>query len=327
MRPFNHTGPGQRPDFVVPALAQQVAAAIGSGAPALLTGNLDPRRDLTDVRDVVRAYRDLLEAGTPGEVYNVCRGEAVSIREIASGAAGCGRGGPADHRGPGPGPARRSTRTAGGPVPAPRRDRVDAEDPARDHPGRRPRVLAAAGHRGGRPLEGGASSIVACPRRPGVPASRPGPPPTGARPSWGPEAFRAAALEAPGLPGPGASSPAPPTEPRLFSAPKRFLGPKMRPTGRKSAPRNDFRAEKFSGRNVKSRDWENPEATPVGRTDGPPSRESEKPRRGQIRKAGPGERTRRRRPGTPRRTTYDVRRSPESRDRTDLSPREGGRPG
>jgi GDP-4-dehydro-6-deoxy-D-mannose reductase len=85
VRPFNHTGPGQRPDFVVPALAQQVAAAIGSGAPALLTGNLEPRRDLTDVRDVVRAYRDLLEGGTPGEVYNVCRGEAVSIREIAAG--------------------------------------------------------------------------------------------------------------------------------------------------------------------------------------------------------------------------------------------------
>jgi GDP-4-dehydro-6-deoxy-D-mannose reductase len=85
VRPFNHTGPGQRPDFVVPALAEQVAAAVGSGARALLTGNLDPRRDLTDVRDVVRAYRDLLESGTPGEVYNVCRGESISIREIATG--------------------------------------------------------------------------------------------------------------------------------------------------------------------------------------------------------------------------------------------------
>ena len=82
-RPFNHTGPRQRPDFVVPALARQVAAAAASGSRVLETGNLDARRDLTDVRDVVRAYRDLLERGAPGEVYNVCRGEAVSIEEVA----------------------------------------------------------------------------------------------------------------------------------------------------------------------------------------------------------------------------------------------------
>src|SRR6202012_4072779 len=49
----------------------------------LQTGNLEARRDITDVRDVVRAYRDLLERGRPGEVYNVCRGEAVSIEEVA----------------------------------------------------------------------------------------------------------------------------------------------------------------------------------------------------------------------------------------------------
>jgi GDP-4-dehydro-6-deoxy-D-mannose reductase len=83
-RPFNHTGPGQRTDFVVPALAQQVAQAVRSGARSLRTGNLDVRRDLTDVRDVVRAYRDLLVDGTPGEVYNVCRGESVSIRDVAA---------------------------------------------------------------------------------------------------------------------------------------------------------------------------------------------------------------------------------------------------
>jgi GDP-4-dehydro-6-deoxy-D-mannose reductase len=82
-RPFNHTGPGQRPDFVVPALARQVVAAIAGGRGVLETGNLDVRRDITDVRDVVRAYRDLLEAGAPGEVYNVCRGESVSIAEVA----------------------------------------------------------------------------------------------------------------------------------------------------------------------------------------------------------------------------------------------------
>ncbi len=82
-RPFNHTGPGQRPDFVVPSLARQVAAAAASGATTLQTGNLDVRRDLTDVRDVVRAYRELLEHGAPGQVYNVCRGEAVQIRDVA----------------------------------------------------------------------------------------------------------------------------------------------------------------------------------------------------------------------------------------------------
>ena len=82
-RPFNHTGPGQRPDFVVPALAKQVAEAAASGSRVLETGNLEARRDITDVRDVVRAYRELMERGTPGEVYNVCRGEAVSIAEVA----------------------------------------------------------------------------------------------------------------------------------------------------------------------------------------------------------------------------------------------------
>jgi GDP-4-dehydro-6-deoxy-D-mannose reductase len=81
-RPFNHTGPGQRPDFVVPALARQVAAAAAGGAGVIETGNLAARRDITDVRDVVRAYRALLELGTPGDVYNVCRGQAVSIEEV-----------------------------------------------------------------------------------------------------------------------------------------------------------------------------------------------------------------------------------------------------
>ncbi|HMC39999.1 MAG TPA: GDP-mannose 4,6-dehydratase [Acidimicrobiales bacterium] len=82
-RPFNHTGPGQRRDFVVPALAAQVAQAAQAGSDGLHTGNLDARRDLSDVRDVVRAYRLLLTDGQAGAVYNVCRGEAVSIRAIA----------------------------------------------------------------------------------------------------------------------------------------------------------------------------------------------------------------------------------------------------
>ena len=82
-RPFNHTGPGQRADFVVPALAKQVAKAQTSGAATLRTGNLDVSRDISDVRDVVAAYRLLLEHGEPGGVYNVCRGKSMPIREIA----------------------------------------------------------------------------------------------------------------------------------------------------------------------------------------------------------------------------------------------------
>ena len=82
-RPFNHTGPGQRPDFVVPALAKQIADASRTGSGELRTGNLDARRDLSDVRDVVRAYRELLVSGVPGEVYNVCSGSAFSIRAVA----------------------------------------------------------------------------------------------------------------------------------------------------------------------------------------------------------------------------------------------------
>lgn len=83
VRPFNHTGPGQTNTFVVPALAEQVVRASSTGADRLSTGNLDVRRDITDVRDVVRAYRLLLAGGAPGEVYNVCRGRSVSIRDVA----------------------------------------------------------------------------------------------------------------------------------------------------------------------------------------------------------------------------------------------------
>lgn len=82
-RPFNHTGPGQRADFVVPALARQVAKAVLSGAATVRTGNLDVSRDLSDVRDVVVAYRLLLEHGQPGEIYNVCSGRSVLIRQVA----------------------------------------------------------------------------------------------------------------------------------------------------------------------------------------------------------------------------------------------------
>lgn len=81
-RPFPHTGAGQSPDYVVPAFAERLRAARVSGAATVPTGNLDPVRDLLDVRDVVRAYRLLLEHGAPGEAYNVARGDGLSLAEV-----------------------------------------------------------------------------------------------------------------------------------------------------------------------------------------------------------------------------------------------------
>jgi GDP-4-dehydro-6-deoxy-D-mannose reductase len=83
VRPFNHIGPGQSPNFAVPALAKRIVEADRNRAPTIPVGNLSARRDFTDVRDVVRAYRFLIESGQPGSVYNVCTGRDVSIREIA----------------------------------------------------------------------------------------------------------------------------------------------------------------------------------------------------------------------------------------------------
>ncbi|MEJ0072814.1 MAG: GDP-mannose 4,6-dehydratase [Candidatus Saccharibacteria bacterium] len=77
-RPFNHIGPGQNPGFIVPDLAQQVIAVERNEAKEVLVGNLDAKRDYTDVRDIVRAYRLLLERGKTGELYNICSGVALS---------------------------------------------------------------------------------------------------------------------------------------------------------------------------------------------------------------------------------------------------------
>ena len=83
VRPFNHLGPGQSEQFVAPALAARIARAERDGRSTIPVGNLTARRDFTDVRDVVRAYRLLLERGEPGEVYNVCSGTDRSIQELA----------------------------------------------------------------------------------------------------------------------------------------------------------------------------------------------------------------------------------------------------
>jgi len=83
VRPFPHIGPGQRQGFVSADFASQIAAIEkGNQPPVLKVGNLDAVRDFTDVRDVVRAYRLLLEKGTVGEVYHVASGQGVSIKSL-----------------------------------------------------------------------------------------------------------------------------------------------------------------------------------------------------------------------------------------------------
>jgi GDP-4-dehydro-6-deoxy-D-mannose reductase len=83
VRAFNHLGPGQSEALVASTIAKQVAEAEQAGGGVVQTGNLEARRDFTDVRDVVRAYRLLVEHGEPGEAYNVCSGRDVAIQEIA----------------------------------------------------------------------------------------------------------------------------------------------------------------------------------------------------------------------------------------------------
>jgi GDP-4-dehydro-6-deoxy-D-mannose reductase len=84
VRPFNHIGPGQSPNFFVPALAKRIVEARRSGGSLLRVGTLTTRRDFTDVRDVVAAYRLLMERGAPGEVYNVCSGRDVAMSDVAA---------------------------------------------------------------------------------------------------------------------------------------------------------------------------------------------------------------------------------------------------
>ncbi|MGE3274660.1 MAG: GDP-mannose 4,6-dehydratase [Vicinamibacterales bacterium] len=82
-RAFNHIGPRQDPSYVAPSIARQIAEIeAGRRDPVLAMGNLEPRRDLTDVRDTVAAYRALVRAGTPGLPYNVCSGRALAIRTL-----------------------------------------------------------------------------------------------------------------------------------------------------------------------------------------------------------------------------------------------------
>lgn len=91
VRPFNHSGPGQRLEFVIPALAQRVLVARAGGTSTIVAGNVDVRRDFSDVRDVVRAYRLILEGlaadgacAPQPSVYNVASGRSTAIRDIVT---------------------------------------------------------------------------------------------------------------------------------------------------------------------------------------------------------------------------------------------------
>jgi GDP-4-dehydro-6-deoxy-D-mannose reductase len=82
-RPFNHAGPRQSPAYATSAFAQQIAEIEAGRREAVLrVGNLDARRDITDVRDTVRAYEALADRGRPREPYNVCSGRAHSMRRL-----------------------------------------------------------------------------------------------------------------------------------------------------------------------------------------------------------------------------------------------------
>ena len=89
-RPFTHTGPGQPPSFALPGFVARLRAAKASGPAVVPTGNLEPVRDVLDVRDVTAAYLALLERGTPGEAYNVARGDGRSLARDVPPAGGPG---------------------------------------------------------------------------------------------------------------------------------------------------------------------------------------------------------------------------------------------
>jgi GDP-4-dehydro-6-deoxy-D-mannose reductase len=82
-RPFNHSGPRQDPWFVASGFARRIAdIEAGRWPPEIQVGNLEAERDLTDVRDTVRAYALILDRGAAGRPYNVCTGHAVPIRHL-----------------------------------------------------------------------------------------------------------------------------------------------------------------------------------------------------------------------------------------------------
>jgi GDP-4-dehydro-6-deoxy-D-mannose reductase len=83
-RSFNHSGRGQAPHFLLPALVARALAARDGGRRSVAIGNRDPVRDYLHVADVAQAYIALVGRGVPGEVYNVCSGQGVTVGELAA---------------------------------------------------------------------------------------------------------------------------------------------------------------------------------------------------------------------------------------------------
>ena len=82
IRAFNHVGPGQSPFFVISAFAKKIAEIEKGTLNEITVGNLDSKRDFTDVRDMVKAYSLIIEKGQPGDVYNIGSGKSYAISEI-----------------------------------------------------------------------------------------------------------------------------------------------------------------------------------------------------------------------------------------------------
>ncbi|MCJ7577540.1 MAG: GDP-mannose 4,6-dehydratase [candidate division Zixibacteria bacterium] len=83
VRAFNHTGARQGIGFVVPDFASQLAKIeAGILPPAMKVGNVSSKRDISDVRDIVRGYQLLMKKGKAGEAYNICSGKAYSIKNV-----------------------------------------------------------------------------------------------------------------------------------------------------------------------------------------------------------------------------------------------------
>jgi GDP-4-dehydro-6-deoxy-D-mannose reductase len=82
-RAFNHTGPRRGEVFVTSSFSKQLAEiARGRRGPVIKVGNLEAKRDFSDVRDVVRAYHLVVTKGAPGEVYNICSGTGRTIQSV-----------------------------------------------------------------------------------------------------------------------------------------------------------------------------------------------------------------------------------------------------
>jgi len=91
-RPFNHAGPRQSASYSTSSFARQIAdIEAGRSAPVLRVGNLESRRDITDVRDTVRAYLAMVERGQPARPYNVCSGRAYRVRDLLDALVGLSR--------------------------------------------------------------------------------------------------------------------------------------------------------------------------------------------------------------------------------------------